>query len=87
MGRFKCNTDGTSKGNPELGSKTSCVQDEEGNLIFAEARKEEICTAIVADVKAFRARSKYCLENGLLPLFMETNSLIVKKVLDGVWEA
>ncbi|KAK4737032.1 hypothetical protein R3W88_000729 [Solanum pinnatisectum] len=86
MGRFKCNTDGTSKGNPGPGSTAFCVRDEGGNLIFAEARNVEICTVVVAEVKALRAELKYCLENGLLPLIMETDSLIVKKVLDGVWE-
>ncbi|KAG5629845.1 hypothetical protein H5410_001562 [Solanum commersonii] len=48
MDRFKCNTDGTSKGNPGSGSIAFCVLDEGGNLIFAEARYVEICTAVVA---------------------------------------
>jgi len=37
-------------------------------------------------VKAFKAGLKYCIENDLLPIIMEIDSFIIKKVLDGVWE-
>ncbi|WMV08231.1 hypothetical protein MTR67_001616 [Solanum verrucosum] len=86
VGRYKCNTDGTSKGNPGPSSTTFCIPNEEGNLIFAEASVIEACYAIVAEVKAFKAGLKYCIENDLLPIIMETDSFIIKKVLDGVWE-
>ncbi|XP_049414633.1 uncharacterized protein LOC125877356 [Solanum stenotomum] len=86
LGRYKCNTDGTSKGNTGPSSTAFCIRNGDGNFIFAEASIIEACYAIVAEVKAFKAGLKYCIENDLLPIIMETNSLIIKKVLDGIWD-
>ncbi|WMV32496.1 hypothetical protein MTR67_025881 [Solanum verrucosum] len=80
LGRYKCNTDGTSKGNLGPSSTAFCIQNGDGNLIFAEASTIEACYAIVAEVKAFKAGLKYCIENDLLLIIMETDSLIIKKV-------
>ncbi|KAG5631408.1 hypothetical protein H5410_003125 [Solanum commersonii] len=58
-------------------------QKKDGNLIFTEASTIEAHNAIVAEVKAFKPRLKYCIENDLLPIIMETDSLIIKKVTFG----
>lgn len=73
LGRFKCNTDVTNKGNPGLGSTSFFIRNEEGYLIFAEDRSIENCSTIVKEMKAFKAGLKYCIDNGLLPLITETD--------------
>ncbi|KAG5620342.1 hypothetical protein H5410_005560 [Solanum commersonii] len=80
LGRYKCNIDSTSKGNHGPSSTTFCIRNGEGNLIFAEAITIKACYAIVAQVKAFKAGLKYCIENDLLPIIMETDSLISKEM-------
>lgn len=38
-GTFKCNTDGCSKGNPGLNAVVFCIGNDEGDLVYAEAKK------------------------------------------------
>lgn len=37
-------------------------------------------------MRAFKEGLHYCVHNNFLPLVMETNSLILKKIFDGIWE-
>lgn len=43
-------------------------------------------TNLIEEIKAFRLGLEYCTSQNLLPLTMETVSLSVKKILDGLWE-
>ncbi|KAH0669211.1 hypothetical protein KY285_023369 [Solanum tuberosum] len=85
-GTFKCNTDGSSK--PILGASAMafCVTNHLGCLMYAEAKSISFCTTLEAETKAFSSSILYCLEHNIMPLVMETDSLIIKKVLDGIWE-
>ncbi|KAH0655387.1 hypothetical protein KY285_030269 [Solanum tuberosum] len=85
-GTFKCNTDGSSR--PVLGTSAMafCVRNHQGCLLYAEAKSISLCTALEAETKAFNSDILYCLEHNLMPLVMDTDSLIIKKVLDGIWE-
>lgn len=46
----------------------------------------DICTALEAEVQAFKKGLTYCLNYHYLLLIMETDSLIIKKFLDVIWE-
>ncbi|KAH0771764.1 hypothetical protein KY290_015745 [Solanum tuberosum] len=83
---FKCNTDGSSR--PVLGTSAMafCVRNHQGYLMYAKAKSISLCTALEAETKAFSRGILYCLEHNFMPLVMETDSLIIKKVLDGIWE-
>lgn len=41
---------------------------------------------LVAEVKAMKAGLEYCSSNNLLPLMLETDSLSLKKIVEGLWE-
>lgn len=63
-----------------------CVRNQLEDLIFAEFRSIELCSALEAEVKEFRLGLMYCVNHNMSPLNMETDSLIIKKVLEGIWE-
>jgi len=77
---YKCNSDGG------LESKAFCIRDGHGDLVYAEAWKIDDYSALEAEVKGFKRGLLYCLSHNLIPLIMETDSLIIKKILDGIWE-
>ncbi|KAH0675998.1 hypothetical protein KY285_023799 [Solanum tuberosum] len=85
-GSFKCNTYGACKGNPGPSFGAYCVRDAAGRFIYAKAKRVGYGTNLVAELKAFRLGLEYCTSQNLLPLTMETDSLSVKKILDGLWE-
>lgn len=53
-------------------------------MVYAESRKLGEVSGIEAEVKAVRHDLEYRLQNGLVRFTIETNSLITKKILDGV---
>ncbi|XP_015162561.1 uncharacterized protein [Solanum tuberosum] len=77
---YKCNSDGSS-----LGSNAFCIKNGQGELVYVEACKTEFCSALQAKVKGFKGGLLYCLGHKLLPLTMETDSVTIKKILDGIW--
>lgn len=54
------------------------------NLIYAEAEKIDFCNALEAKVKAFKDELNHCVKHNLIPLIMEIDSLIIKKILDKI---
>ncbi|XP_019234078.1 PREDICTED: uncharacterized protein LOC109214596 [Nicotiana attenuata] len=85
-GWFKCNTDGASRGNPGPRSYGFFVRDHEGNLVFAKAREIGEATNIVAEAKVVVEGLVLCVERKLHPLIMETDSLVMSKIIDDEWE-
>ncbi|KAG5571327.1 hypothetical protein H5410_061093 [Solanum commersonii] len=83
---FKCNTDRSCRGNPGPRSMVFCVRNEFGDLVCVESRLLERCIVIESDIKAIRIGFVYCQQHNLLPLIVETNSLIAETVKNGVWE-
>lgn len=55
-------------------------------MVYARARKLEVCSALEAETKGFKDGLLYCLSHNLFPLTMESDSLTIKKILDGTWE-
>lgn len=54
MGTYKCNLDGASKENPGPSSGAFCVRDGEGNLVYAECRRMEDGSNLMAEMTTLR---------------------------------
>ncbi|XP_070032084.1 uncharacterized protein [Nicotiana tomentosiformis] len=85
-GWYKCNTYGASKGNPGPSSLGFCGRNDAGDLVYARAVDLGVTTNIVAEAKAIVQGLEYCIEHDLHPLILETNSLVLKKVIEGEWD-
>nr|XP_016479791.1 PREDICTED: uncharacterized protein LOC107801042 [Nicotiana tabacum] len=83
---FKCNTDGASRGNPGPGSYDFCVRDNAGDVVFVRAEEIGLSTNIVAEAKAIVEGLSYYIQMQLHPLIIETDSLVLKKFIEGEWE-
>lgn len=84
--RYKCNSDDSSQLNRRVSSIAFCIRNSLRELVYARANKHDGFTTLEAEVKGFKGGFVYCLNHNLLPLIMETDSLIIKKILDGIWE-
>lgn len=82
-GWYKCNIDGASKGNPGHSSLGFCVRDGVCDLIHARAEDIGVITNVVAEANAILVGLEYCVEKNLHPLILETDSLVLKKVIEG----
>ncbi|KAH0669205.1 hypothetical protein KY289_023698 [Solanum tuberosum] len=78
---YKCNSNGSS-----LSSKVLCIRNDQGELVYAKVCKTEFSSALQDEVKGFKRGLLYCLGHNLLHLTMETDSITIKKILDGIWE-
>ena len=86
VGSYKCNSDKSTKVNPGPSSNAFCIRDGVGDLIYAEASRIADGSILMAKVMALRIGLEYCISHNLLPVVLETDSLTLKKVLDGIWE-
>ncbi|XP_059288975.1 uncharacterized protein LOC132042454 [Lycium ferocissimum] len=85
-GWFKCNTDGAAKGNPGPSSAACCIRNEEGDLVYAAAKKLQDGSNLVAEAEAIRMGLRYCLDKQLFPLIIETDSMAMKMILAAEWK-
>ncbi|XP_075102916.1 uncharacterized protein LOC142177604 [Nicotiana tabacum] len=85
-GWYKCNIDGASKGNPGPSSLGFCVKDDEGDVVYARAVDLGVTTNVVAEAKAILQGLEYCVEHDFHPLILETDSLVMKKAMEGEWD-
>ncbi|XP_060185616.1 uncharacterized protein LOC132615077 [Lycium barbarum] len=83
---FKCNTNGASRGNPGPSSYGFCVRNWQGDLVYAQCAEIGDSTIVVAEAKAILQGLTYCVEHELHPLIMETDSLLLKKVVEEQWQ-
>ncbi|KAF3678689.1 hypothetical protein FXO38_03114 [Capsicum annuum] len=84
-GVYKCNTDGSFIGETGSTSCAFCIRNWEGDLVYAESSKLQESNSLLAEVMAVRFALEHYL-NRFTPLLIETDSLIVNKVLQGHWE-
>ncbi|XP_075109238.1 uncharacterized protein LOC142181027 [Nicotiana tabacum] len=75
-GWYKCNTDGSSKGNPGPSSLGFCVRNDEGDVVYARAVGLGVTTNVVAEAKSILQGLEYYVEHDLHPLILETDSLV-----------
>ncbi|XP_075086336.1 uncharacterized protein LOC142169040 [Nicotiana tabacum] len=85
-GWYKCNTDGASKGNPGPSSLGFCARDDEGDAVYARAVDLGVTTNVVAAAKAILQGLEYYVEHDFHPLILETDSLVIKKAIEGEWD-
>ncbi|KAK6786523.1 hypothetical protein RDI58_015048 [Solanum bulbocastanum] len=84
---FKCNSDDASKGNsgPSSGA-FFCIRNVEGNFVYAKVKRLEENNNLREKISAIKMGLKFCIAKELLHVTLETDSLIVKKMIDGEWE-
>lgn len=84
---YKCNTYCASRGNPGPSSCGFWVRNSIGDSVFAEAMDIGETTNIVAETKAIVERLAYCVDREPHPLILETNTLVMKKIIEGEWDS
>lgn len=57
-----------------------CIRNEEGEIIYVETRLLEVVSVIEAEIKAVRIGIDYWLQHSLVPLIIETGSLMAQKL-------
>ncbi|XP_059295549.1 uncharacterized protein LOC132048883 [Lycium ferocissimum] len=83
---FKCNTDGATRGNPGDSSYGFCVRNWLGDLLYAQSETIGESTNVIAEAKAILEGIKYSIDMQLLPLIVETDSLLLKNMVEGEWK-
>ena len=54
--------------------------------MYAAGKRLEDTTNVIAEAVAVEGGIQYCVDHQLLPLIVETDSLTMQKILDGIWE-
>ncbi|XP_070018000.1 uncharacterized protein [Nicotiana sylvestris] len=85
-GWYKCNTDRSSKGNLGPSSLGFCVRNDEGDMLYVRAVYLGMTINGVIEAKAILQGLESCVEHDLHPLILETDSLVMKKVIEGEWD-
>lgn len=62
------------------------MRDYDGYLVYAKAMEIGETTNIVAESKAIVEGLAYYVEQHLHPLIIETDSLVMKRIIEGEWE-
>lgn len=83
-GRWKCNTDGGSKGNPGPSSAAFKVRNSDGDLIVAKGLQVVDTTNLIVKVVAIRECLYYCSENNFSNVIIETNYMALVHILNGI---
>lgn len=84
--QYKCNSVGVVKGNLGPSSVVFFIRNHQGDLIFIEVRRIPDTTNLVAEIVALRLGLEHCVNHGLFPVILETNSLSVQKFLTRQWD-
>ncbi|KAH0716077.1 hypothetical protein KY284_008982 [Solanum tuberosum] len=84
-GWVKYNTDRASRGNPGVSSYAFCLRNDRGDIFYAEEATIESTTSTVAEVKAVLETSKHCKQQKHCQVIMQTDSMLMNKVLTGEW--
>ncbi|XP_070056779.1 uncharacterized protein [Nicotiana tomentosiformis] len=83
---IKCNTDGACRRDNRGTSSNFCIRDGIGDLIYAQADAVEDTTNNIAEAQAI-IEAPYIIHMQFPPCIIETDSLLIKKVLEEVWES
>ncbi|XP_070034187.1 uncharacterized protein [Nicotiana tomentosiformis] len=76
----------SSKGNPGPSSLGFCKRDDEGDVVYARAVDLGVKTNMAAEAKAILQGLEYCVEHDFYPLILKTDSLVMKKAIEGEWD-
>lgn len=77
----KCNTDGAYRGNLGQSSYAFWVRNNQGNIIYTEARWMGVMTYMQVETKAILHGLIHCYGTGLDIIIIETDSLVLQKIL------
>lgn len=83
---MKGNTDGASRGNPGPSLCAFCIRNSEGNLIIAKGSRIHDTISIVAEAIAIKECLRFCRDNSIHLIEVETDSWTLVQVLQGEWE-
>ncbi|XP_075084883.1 uncharacterized protein LOC142168121 [Nicotiana tabacum] len=83
---IKCNTDGACRGDNRGSSYDFCIRDEIGDIIYAQENAVEDETNNVAEAHAILEALRYIIQMQFPPCIFETDYLLMKRVLNEVWE-
>ncbi|XP_059285202.1 uncharacterized protein LOC132038567 [Lycium ferocissimum] len=85
-GMIKCNIDGASKGNPGRSSYGYCLRNSLGDLIYVEGKEIHETTNMEAEVMAIKEAIYHCVANNIQEVLVETDSMVMKNIIEGTWE-
>lgn len=86
-GWIKVNTYGASKGNPGRSSIGFVLRDEEGDVMYARGKEIHETTNNEAEAWAILEGLSYCVHQQYTQVLIQTDSKLLKNVLDGLWIA
>ncbi|XP_075087486.1 uncharacterized protein LOC142169517 [Nicotiana tabacum] len=84
---IKVNIDGASRGNSGRSSIGYVLRDEEGDVIFALGREIPHTTNNEAEAIAILKAMRYCVDHRVTHVMLQTDSMLLKNVLEGKWVA
>nr|XP_016472595.1 PREDICTED: uncharacterized protein LOC107794608 [Nicotiana tabacum] len=82
----KINTDGASRGSPGRSSIGFCFRNEEGDPVYACGKEIQEVTNTQAETRAILEALKHCLTNEMNNIWVETDSMLLKKVITREWK-
>lgn len=85
QGRIKYNTNGTSRGNTGDSAYSFYLRNDLGDLICAEAKVISNRTNIVVEIIVILKPLRYCNNNDIMNIEVETNSLSLIKMIRKEW--
>ncbi|XP_075088439.1 uncharacterized protein LOC142170431 [Nicotiana tabacum] len=85
-GWLKVNTEGASRGNPGRSSIGFCIRNENGDIVKSVGRKIEETTNTVAEAKAMVEALRFCRFQQYSHVWLQTDSMLLKKIMDGIWK-
>ncbi|KAK6786237.1 hypothetical protein RDI58_014762 [Solanum bulbocastanum] len=85
-GWVKYNTDGASRGKSRVSSYAFCLRDDIGDIIYVEGATIESTTSTMAEAKTILEASKHCKEQNHNQIIIQTDSMLMYRVLTEDWE-
>ncbi|XP_009784324.2 uncharacterized protein [Nicotiana sylvestris] len=85
QGWIKVNCDGASRGNPGRSSIGYALRDDEGDIKYACGKLIHDTTNNVAEALEIVEALKYCEEKGFAQVILQTDSLLLKNAIEGIW--
>ncbi|KAH0669467.1 hypothetical protein KY285_023628 [Solanum tuberosum] len=76
---------GASRGNPGSSVAAFYVRNYEGDLVGAKGVKLAESTSLVVEAMTIKEGLQYCWENNYLNIILESNSLAMVQILNGIW--
>lgn len=82
---MKCNTDCARKGNSGKSAYDFCIRNNDGNLIYAQAKGIRVTTNIEAEARAIQEALYVSAKEEFQNLVIETDSMSLKKIILKIW--